>query len=66
MALVKVIEQLLQVGKPCGGLYTSLLEASVRLKEMQEEEDDVEEDEDEEEAKSDEDNDAETEDDEEV
>ncbi|EXB80274.1 hypothetical protein L484_025130 [Morus notabilis] len=59
MALVKVIEQLLQVGKPCGGLYTLLLEASVRLKEMQEE-DDVEE-----EAESDEDNDDETEDDEE-
>lgn len=66
MTLAKVIEQLLEVGKPCGHLLNSLLEAFVRFIEMEEEGDEVEEDEDDEEADSDEDVDEETEDDDEV
>lgn len=65
MTLAKVIERLLEVGKPCGHLLNSLLEAFVRFIEMEEEGDEVEEDEDDEEADSDEDVDEETEDDDE-
>lgn len=48
MALTQVVERMLGLGKPSGGLvrdcFTSLLEASVRLRQMQEgkEEDDGE------------------------
>lgn len=65
MTLAKVIERLLEVGKPCGHLLNSLLEAFVRFIEMEEEGDEVEEDEDDEEADSDDDVDEETEDDDE-
>ena len=66
MALAKIIERVLEVGKPCGGLlhkcFISLLRASVRLKEMEEEDEKVEDDEHDEEAESDEDNDDDDED----
>lgn len=67
MALAKIIERHLELGKPCGGFleecFSSLMEASVRLKEIQEENAKVEEDEDDEEAGTDEEDDNETEDD---
>lgn len=63
MALAKVLERVLESGNSYGGLlpecFTSFLEASVRLKEMEDEEDEVDEDED---AESDEENEDETED----
>lgn len=68
MVLTKVIECLIILGKPCDGFiqkcFTSLMEASVQLKEIEEEE--GEDEEDDEVAESDEDNDDETEDDDEV
>lgn len=67
MVLVKVIECLMALGKPCDdfvqGCFTSLMEASIQLKEMEEED---EEEEDDEEAENDEEFDDETEDDDEV
>lgn len=70
LGLAKIIERHLELGKTCGGLlkgcFSSLMEASVRLKEIQEENANVEEDEDDEEVESDEDDDDETEDDDEV
>jgi len=48
MALAQVVERLLGLGKPSGVLlhdcFTSLLEASVRLKEVQEEKEEDEDD----------------------
>ncbi|KAF3456470.1 hypothetical protein FNV43_RR01120 [Rhamnella rubrinervis] len=66
MVLTKVIEWLMGLGKPCDGFihkcFTSLMEASIQLKKIQEEkEEDEENDEDDEEAESDEDFDDETE-----
>ncbi|KAL5537366.1 hypothetical protein UlMin_045412 [Ulmus minor] len=67
MLLSKVVERLLEVGKPRGALlqecFTSLMEAAVRLKEIQEKDDEDEEDD--EEAENEEDTDDETEDDDE-
>lgn len=68
MVLTKVIEWFVGLGKPCDGFiqkcFTSLMEASIRLKNIQEEKEEYEDDD--EEAESDEDIDDETEDDDEV
>jgi hypothetical protein len=67
MALALVVERLLGLGKSSGGLlhdcFTSLLEASVRLKEVQEEK---EGDEDDGEAENDDNDDDDDDDDEEI
>ncbi|XP_062109375.1 uncharacterized protein LOC133819997 [Humulus lupulus] len=69
MTLAKIIERHLELGKPRDSLleecFTSLMEASVRLKEIQEEKAEAEEDEDGEEVESDEEDDDGTEDDDE-
>jgi len=59
MTLARLIEQLLKQGKSCGdsiqNCFTSLMEVSIQLKELQDEKGDEEEDEDGEDADSDDD-----------
>ena len=66
MALAQVIERLLGLEKASGGLlhdcFTSMLEASVRLKEVQEEKEEDEDDEQAEDDDGDDDDDEESED----